>query len=103
MGKLDKLLGGCGGYFREDEENDFPWDSRSGSGVWYSLFVVENGKIEKYGFTAAIGSKKKLSLALKEMGANDEAMLIGVWTGQYNTHLFPLDIQKAIKKLDALT
>ena len=103
MGKLDKFLGGCAGYFRENEENDFPWDAMSGSGVWYSLFVVENGKIETYGFTAAKGSKEKLSIALKEIDPKDDAMLIGVWTGQYNTHLFPLDIQKAIKKLDALT
>ena len=100
MGKLDKFLGGCSGYFRSDCEDEFPWSDTSG--IWYSLFVVEDGKIERYGFTSAKGNKETLRLLLKEISPDDDAMLIGVWTGQYNTHLFILDIQKAIEKLGAL-
>ena len=100
MAKLDKFLGGCSGYFRENQEDAFPWDYTSG--IWYSLFVVEDGKIEKYGFTSAKGNKEKMRLLLKEISPNDDAMLIGVWNGQWRTDLFILDIPKAINKLDAL-
>lgn len=101
MAKLDKFLGGCSGYFRENCETEFPWDCTD-RGVWYSLFVVEDGRIETYGFTAAKGSKEKMRLLLKEIDSSDDAMLIGVWNGRWKTHLFILDIPKSIKKLEAL-
>jgi len=100
MGKLDKITSSCSGYFRNDGEEDFPWEATQG--VWYSLFLVEDGKIEKYGFTSGKGQKEKLRLALKEVTPEDNAELIGVWTGQWNTHLFILDIEKAIEKLGKL-
>lgn len=102
MGKLDKFLSGVNGYFEDGREDDFPWDS-TGKGVWYSLLVVENKKLVKYGFTSAKGQKKNLVEALKSLLGNDEAMLLGVWNGQYSTSLFELDIKKALKKLGAVT
>ena len=101
MAKLDGFLSEVNGHFREQEEDSFPWDGTSSS-IWYALLVLEDGKIEKYGFTAAKGQKKKLCQALKEIEAKEELMLIGVRTGQYRTDLFILDCEKAINKLEAL-
>lgn len=100
MAKLDKFLGGSTGYFVGNAEDTFPWDGTRG--IWYSLLVCEEGKIEKYGFTSAKYQKENLRLALMEIDPNDDAILMGVWTGQYNTHLFILDIEIAIKKLESL-
>lgn len=100
MAKLDKFLSGKSGYFRHEAEEEFPWSQTRG--VWYSLLVCENAKIEKYGFTSSKPQKENLKLALEEIGHNDDAVLMGVWTGKYKTHLFILDIEIAIKKLGEL-
>jgi hypothetical protein len=104
MGKLDKFLGDTPGYFRTGEVMSFPWDA-SGRAVWFALFVVENGKIMRYGFTASKSSKRNLIHALRVLIESQEtdALLLGVWTGQYSTHLFVLDISKAIDHLSRLT
>ena len=94
MGKLSKFVVGQPGYFREKAENEFPWD-RSDRSVWYSLLVVEAGRIERYGFTSSKSNKTALRSTLKELTREDEALLLGVWTGQYSTHLFILNIEKA--------
>ena len=98
MGKLDEFMGGCAGYYRENQEKDFPWHA-TGKAVWYSLSVCENGKIVNYGFTSAKGQKENLILALTETKDDAGAMLFGIWTGSYSTHLFILDIEKAIEHL----
>jgi hypothetical protein len=46
MGKLDEFLTGKSGYFRENEEDNFPWTSKEQS-VWYALMTVEDGKIHR--------------------------------------------------------
>lgn len=101
MGKLDGFIGQVDGYFREEEEENFPWEQTSKE-VWYALLVLEDNKIERYGFTAAKGQKNNLCQALKKIKGNNEAMLLGVWTGSYSTHLFTLNIEKAIDKLEKL-
>lgn len=96
MGKLSKFIAGQSGYFRENAE-DFPWDSTDKS-VWYSLLVVEDGQIQRYGFTSSKSNKKGLVNALETL-TNEEALLLGIWTGQRSTHLFVLNIPTAIEKL----
>jgi len=45
MGKLSDFLVGVPGYFREGEDESFPW-GRTDKAVWYALFVVEGGKLK---------------------------------------------------------
>jgi len=102
MGKLDKILGGCSGYYRTNCEDEFPWNKTDG--IWYSLIVVEGGKIETYGFTSAEGNKDQMRIVLQEIISEGlEAMLLGVWNGKWKSHLFILDIEKAIDKLKSPT
>jgi len=98
MGKLSDFLVGVPGYFREGEDESFPW-GRTDKAVWYALFVVEGGKIERYGYTASKTSKANLRAALTALSKDEEALLLGVWTGEYSTHLFVLSIPSAIIKL----
>ncbi len=98
MGNLSRFLLSVPGYFREGAEEEFPW-STTGGAVWFALLVVENGKIEKYGFTASKSGKKALTSALQALSADHEALLIGVWTGQYRTDLFILKTDKALAQL----
>lgn len=100
MGKLGKFIAGQPGYFREGEEESFPWDCTDRC-VWYSLFVVEGNKIERYGFTSSQSNKQGLCDALNSLSNVESALLLGVWTGQYYTSLFVLPIPKAIKLLRA--
>jgi hypothetical protein len=102
MGKLSKFIVGQPGYFREGAEDKFPWDCTDRS-VWYSLLVVEAGRIERYGFTSSKSNKTALRSTLEELTREDEALLLGVWTGQYSTHLFILNNEKAIEKLKSLS
>jgi hypothetical protein len=98
MGKFDAFLAdGVHGYFRHGAEDEFPWSSTAKS-VWYAVVTVENGRIHSYGFTAARSQRAKLRELLQTRGET-EAMLLGVWTGQYGTHLFVLDIDIALKRL----
>ncbi len=101
MGALDKYIAGMPGYFRDNAEEEFPWHE-TGRAVWYALFVVENGRIERYGFTPSKSNKRGLIQALESVCDNESAKLIGVWCGQYVTHLFDLNIEKAISKLTAV-
>ena len=101
MGKLNEFLSQVDGYFREGEEDNFPWEETRKT-VWYALLTIEENKIKKYGFTAAKGQKYNLFQALKKIEDKTQAMLIGVWTGSHSTHLFVLDIEKAIDKLEKL-
>jgi len=64
------------------------------------LLIIEKEKIQKYGFTSAKGQKQNLCNALKEIKDIEQALLLGVWTGKYSTHLFALDIKKAIFNLE---
>lgn len=100
MRRLDEFVAGQPGYFREGEEDSFPWD-RTDRGVWYCLLVVEEGMIERYGFTSSKSNKAGLCRALSTLSGRRDALLLGVWTGQYRTDLFVLDIPKAIEKLSA--
>lgn len=101
MSKLDKFMKDCSGYYSSNQESQFPWDATNG--IWYSLITCEDGKIVKYGFTAAKGSKRKLCEALKNIDIVDDAVLLGVWNGQWKTHLFVLDIEKSINHLEGLS
>jgi hypothetical protein len=101
-GKLTHFIAGEPGYFRTGAEDNFPWD-RTDKGVWYALFVVENGKLVHYGFTASKSNKAGLRQALESLEEADESLLIGVWMGQWSTHLFILNPMTAIKKLAGTT
>lgn len=100
MGQLSQFLVGTPGYFREGEEQTFPWKSTDKS-IWYALLVVEDGHIQRYGFTASKSSKAALLMAL-ERSAKLDVLLLGVWTGNYSTHLFVLKPSIAIEKLRSL-
>ena len=104
-GKLMQFLVGVAGNFRVGEEASFPWHSTD-RGIWYALLVVEAGKICRYGFTSATASKEALCDAIGALSPRDEALLLGVWTGQHRTDLFVLECKAAYdyirgsKKLD---
>lgn len=91
-----------GGYFREDGEDAFPWHATERA-VWYALITTENGAPVRHGFRASKSSKTNLLQALRAVStAGRRAMLLGVWNGQYHTHLFDLRIDRAIEKLSAV-
>ena len=98
MGRFSTLASGMPGYFRERAEDDFPWNDTTRR-VWYALVVVESGRIERYGFTSSRSNKASLRDVLQSLDPADEAVLLGVWTGTYNTHLFVLDRTIALQKL----
>ena len=88
-----------GGYFRMKEEEQFPWDATDRK-VWYAIFVVDGGKISREGYTAAKTNKISLAARLEILlSEKTEHVLIGVWSGNYSTHLFVLNSRIAIKKL----
>ena len=97
-GKLSRFLSGVDAYFRSGEEASFPWHERECS-VWYALLVVEEGQIRKYGFTSSDSGKAALCQAIRSLSANDEALLLGVWTGTRRTDLFVLEKSLAIDHL----
>jgi hypothetical protein len=104
-GKLAQFLVGVAGHFRVGEEASFPWHDTD-RGIWYALLVVEDGRIRRYGFTSASDGKEALCDALDALSPGDEALLLGIWTGQYRTDLFVLepaaarDFIRGSKKLD---
>jgi hypothetical protein len=100
MGLLDEFQSLVPGYFREGEEERFPWSATNG--VWYALLCVEDGKLVRYGFTSAKGQKAHLMLALRAIPKGSESLLLGIWPGQWGTHLFVLDSQAAKRKLAEL-
>ncbi|MEY2167538.1 hypothetical protein [Rhodanobacter sp. FW106-PBR-LB-2-19] len=102
MGMLDKFLDRVPGHFQYGREADFPWSSRDRS-VWYALLVTEPTGIERYGFTSAVAQKQKLLAALQHLRPSSKALLLGVWTGNYRTDLFVLDIQQTKERLQAVT
>ena len=97
MGKFDSFLCETPGYFRHSSGENFPWTLK-GKSVWFALQTVEEGKIQSYGFTTAIGQRANLRALLQSLGGT-EAVLMGVWTGAWCTHLFILDIQVAMARL----
>ncbi len=101
MDYLDSFLAPDGGYYRVGEEDAFPWDCTNKI-VWYSLLIVEDGTLKKYGFTPSKSQKQCLLEVLQNLPVPNNAELLGVWTGSYSTHLFCLDINKAIEKLKAV-
>lgn len=96
-GKLSRFVAGQPGYFRTDCD-EFPWHSTDRS-VWYALLIVENGRIVRYGFTSSKSNKEGLCDALESLMAEDEALLLGVWTGRYSTHLFVIEPGVALEHL----
>ena len=91
-----------GGYYQENKEEEFPWDSTDRS-VWFALFIVEGGEIKKYGFTSSKSQKHALLEALRELPHDCNAELLGVWNGRYSTSLICLDIDISISKLSMVT
>jgi hypothetical protein len=97
-GKLSDFLAGQSEYFRTDCD-DFPWHSTDRS-VWYALFVIEKGTIVRYGFNSSKANKKELCNALGALTVEDEILLLGIWTGEYRTHLFILEPAMALEYLE---
>lgn len=85
------------GHFRLGGEAEFPWDARSG--VWYILQTPSKRGLRQKGFRATLGEKWSLLEALHK-AAPGRAQLLGVWTGQWETHLFVLNIELATKHLE---
>jgi hypothetical protein len=98
LGKLAKFIAGQPGYFREGCEEEFPWHATDRS-VWYALLVVECGKIARYGFTSSKANKLGLCAALESLTEGDQALLLGIWNGQYSAHLFVLEPREALARL----
>lgn len=98
---LEEFVTQVPGYWREGGEEEFRWSATGGS-VWYALLVVEDGRIQRYGFTSAASQKAELAAALRAIPSGTEALLLGVWTGEHKTSLFVLDRAKAVAKLSAL-
>jgi hypothetical protein len=101
MGRFTKFLDKVPGHFRHGCENEFPWASRD-RGIWYALLVAEPTGIEQYGFTAAVAQKQRLLAALQHLKPSSKAILLGVWTGNYRTDLFVLDVVQAKDRLQAV-
>lgn len=101
MGRLDKFLDKVPGHFRHGQEDDFPWASRE-RGIWYALLLAEPSGIEQYGFTSALAQKQRLLAALQHLKPSNKALLLGVWTGNYRTDLFVLDITQAKDRLQVV-
>ncbi|MHB9026986.1 MAG: hypothetical protein ACYC7E_22855 [Armatimonadota bacterium] len=99
MSELSDLVNGARGYYRTGEEDSFPWSAQS-KAVWYALIVIENGNLQRYGFSSTVHDKSILVKVLEKLQYEQNAILLGVWNGQYSTHLFVLDIGKAKEKLD---
>jgi len=98
MGNLDFFVSEVQGYYRHDDKASFPWAS-TGSSVWYTLITIENGKIQKYGFTSGKMQKFNLLQALSKADECDDVLLLGIWTEKYRTDLFVLDLEIAKAKL----
>lgn len=94
-GRLSNFQTGVRGYFRSGEESIFPWH-RSDSSVWYSLLIVESGRICRYGFTSAETGKRALVAALESLAPTDEVLLLGIWNGSHRTDLFVLEPSEAL-------
>jgi hypothetical protein len=97
-GRLAEFVGAASGNFREQCESEFPWHVNDRA-VWYALLVVEDGKIVRYGFISSKADKQSLCTALERLAATDEALLLGIWNGQYSTHLFVLEPAEALAHL----
>ena len=99
MSELSDIVNGASGYYRTGEEDNFPWSVKSKT-VWYALIVIENGNLQRYGFSSTLHDKTILVTVLEKLEDDQNALLLGVWNGQYSTHLFVLDIGKAKEKLE---
>jgi hypothetical protein len=95
---FDEFQSSTPGYWRPGEEERFPWAS-TGS-VWYGLVVLENGKLERYGWTSAKSQMTDLLAVLQRVQKlNVPALLIGSWSGEFKTHFFVLDPAASIPHL----
>jgi hypothetical protein len=89
------------GWYRLGEEEQFPWGLTTAV-VWYALLLPTlDGPglvIKRVGYKSTTFQKEKLAkdILLEE---NKNALLLGVWNGQYSTHLFVLDKNIAALKL----
>lgn len=84
-----------GGHFDVGSEDRFPWDC-DGRSVWYALFTTAGAR----GFSSSLTDKRALIDALEAHRVEGKSpMLIGVWTSQYYTSLFPLDGRIATDRL----
>lgn len=86
-----------GGRFQFDAEERFPFSSINQGGVWYALLGTKDGSVRGEGFSATIQDLARLCIALES--GDGSRTLIGVWTGSYNTDLFPLDAKVAAAKI----
>ena len=68
--------------------------------VWYALITVEAGKVKHESHASSGAGIYELVRRLKSLDAPSNAVLFGVWTGQYTTNLFVLDIPTAISRLE---
>lgn len=85
--------------FRLNEEQDFPWGHNI-AGVWYSLTLWEDRFPKYYGFSSSKTSKQDLLEVLNALlGQHTRHQLLGVWTGEFTTHLFLLKTEIAIEEI----
>ena len=86
--------------FRPPPEN-FPWktNSKHNASVWYALMTITDGKISYEPHGSSGMGVSNLVERLISLGDRKDVALFGVWTGQYSTDLFVLDIPTAISNL----
>lgn len=84
------------GFFTIGEEEHFFWECKERL-VWYSLTLYKGDKVFKFGYRSS--DKPELVRDLENLPKDCTAELIGIWTGNYYTKLFLLDIDIAVQKL----
>jgi hypothetical protein len=85
--------------FRMGEEDIFPWGHNE-TGVWYALLVWEGIELNRYGFSSSKTSKGELIETLMLIKQeNKKHFLVGVWTGEWTTHLHILNTDIALEEI----
>lgn len=80
------------GEIRRGKENskDIPMSSP----VWFMLLTIEKGKINDEIYKTTKDGRSLLHMRIRELESKNRYFKIyGVWNGQWNTHLFDMDIK----------
>jgi len=76
-----------------ENSNTIPLESP----VWFVVLSTEKGKIKERVFNTSKTKKKEL---LTFLVLGDYRKVYGVWNGQWNTHLFDMDIKVLKERLE---
>ena len=72
-----------------------------GDSVWFILLTIKKKKINSEEYRTTKDDKSKLFRRINELELKKEYFKIyGVWNGQWNTHLFDMDIKILKKRIE---